>query len=245
MVLVQRGVMFQLKDVINTMMDNLQRKSFVYLKKSELKAKVTKAVALGDPSKQIEANARGAIPDLKNTITSVGGGSHSGHFRSRKSRQTRRSSTCIGHGRSVVEFGSEHQLRSNAVVTTAVARGDLTQKIEISVEGFVGTVNSTVDQLSAFAFEVTRVALEVGTQERQENGFEADQVAFVNVDVQEEILDLKMPVNSMAAQLSTSANEVTQVSLEVRREGILGGQAFVPDVQGMWKVGDFQFPFSL
>ena len=59
-------------------------------------------------------------------------------------------------------------MRSIAVVTTAVARGDLTQKIEISVEGEMstlkGTVNSMVDQLSAFASEVTRVALEVGTQ---------------------------------------------------------------------------------
>ena len=50
------------------------------------------------------------------------------------------------------------------------------------------------------------------------------------------MLDLKMTVNSMVAQLSTLANEVTRVSLEVGTEGILGGQAFVPDVQGMWKV---------
>ncbi len=77
------------------------------------------------------------------------------------------------------------QVRSIAHVTTAVARGDLTQKIEIQVEGEMstlksmvrfaswseriltgepGTVNSMVDQLSAFASEVTRVALEVGTQ---------------------------------------------------------------------------------
>ena len=60
---------------------------------------------------------------------------------------------------------------------------------------------------------------------------------LVNVDVQGEMLDLKMTVNSMVAQLSTLANEVTRVSLEVGTEGILGGQAFVPDVQGMWKVG--------
>jgi osomolarity two-component system sensor histidine kinase NIK1 len=59
---------------------------------------------------------------------------------------------------------------------------------------------------------------------------------LVNVDVQGEMLDLKMTVNSMVAQLSTLANEVTRVSLEVGTEGILGGQAFVPDVQGMWKV---------
>ena len=62
---------------------------------------------------------------------------------------------------------------------------------------------------------------------------------LVNVDVQGEMLDLKMTVNSMVAQLSTLANEVTRVSLEVGTEGILGGQAFVPDVQGMWKVSDF------
>ena len=60
------------------------------------------------------------------------------------------------------------QVRSIAVVTTAVAQGNLTQKVEIEVEGEMatlkGTVNSMVDQLGAFAAEVTRVALEVGTQ---------------------------------------------------------------------------------
>ena len=50
------------------------------------------------------------------------------------------------------------------------------------------------------------------------------------------MLDLKMTVNFMVAQLSTLANEVIRVSLEVGTEGILGGQAFVTDVQGMWKV---------
>ena len=45
-----------------------------------------------------------------------------------------------------------------------------------------------------------------------------------------------MTVNSMVAQLSTLANEVIRVSLEVGTEGILGGQASVPGVQGMWKV---------
>ncbi|KAF8815864.1 hypothetical protein BYT27DRAFT_7248782 [Phlegmacium glaucopus] len=185
-------------------------------------------------------------------ITSVGGGSHSSHFINRKLRQIRRSSTCIGRGWGVVEFGSKHQVWSIAVVTTAVAKGSLTQKIEISVEGEMstlkGTVNeSMVDQLSAFASEVTRVALEVGTQDilggqARVKGVQgtwtdltrnkmtsnlANQVAFVNVDVQD-MLDLKMTVNSMAAQLSTLANEVTQVSLEVRR---LGEHAFVPGVQ--------------
>jgi osomolarity two-component system, sensor histidine kinase NIK1 len=194
------------------------------------------------------------------------------------------------------------QVRSIANVTTAVAKGDLTQKIEIEVEGEMSTlkrtVNSMVDQLSAFASEVTRVALEVGTQgilggqarvegvqgtwadltrnvnvcitpalphpSQIDNGNFLQKMASnltdqvrsisevtkavalgdlsktVEVDVQGEMLDLKMTVNSMVAQLSTLANEVTRVSLEVGTEGLLGGQAFVPDVEGMWKVGRFR-----
>jgi osomolarity two-component system, sensor histidine kinase NIK1 len=191
------------------------------------------------------------------------------------------------------------QVRSIATVTTAVAKGDLTRKIEIQVEGEMATlkttVNSMVDQLSAFASEVTRVALEVGTQGilggqarvegvqgtwadltlnvnvsfrpslamQAPNQFDicpiqkmasnlTDQVRSISevtkavalgdlskqvqVDVQGEMLDLKMTVNSMVNQLSTLANEVTRVSLEVGTEGMLGGQAYVPDVQGMWKV---------
>lgn len=58
----------------------------------------------------------------------------------------------------------------------------------------------------------------------------------INVDVQGEMLELKTTVNQMVARLSILANEVTRVSLEVGTEGIMGGQAFVPDVQGMWKV---------
>ena len=60
------------------------------------------------------------------------------------------------------------QVRSIAKVATAIAKGDLTRKIEIQVEGemttLMGTVNSMVGQLSAFVSEVTSVALEVGTQ---------------------------------------------------------------------------------
>jgi len=60
------------------------------------------------------------------------------------------------------------QVRSIATVTTAVTKGDLTRKIENQVEGEMATVkttvNSMVDQLSVFASEMTRVALEVGTQ---------------------------------------------------------------------------------
>jgi osomolarity two-component system sensor histidine kinase NIK1 len=58
----------------------------------------------------------------------------------------------------------------------------------------------------------------------------------IQIDAQGEMLDLKMTVNFMANQLSTIANEVTRVSLEVGTEGILCRLATVPDLQGTWKV---------
>ena len=58
------------------------------------------------------------------------------------------------------------------------------------------------------------------------------------------MLDLKETVNSMVAQLSSLANEVIRVSIEVGTEGKLGGQAVVPDVKGVWKVSSF-FPYLL
>jgi osomolarity two-component system sensor histidine kinase NIK1 len=58
----------------------------------------------------------------------------------------------------------------------------------------------------------------------------------VQVDAQGEMLDLKMTVNAMVNQLFTLADEVTRVSLQAGTEGILGGQATVPHVQGIWKV---------
>ena len=97
------------------------------------------------------------------------------------------------------------QVRSIAKVTTAVARGDLTQKIDIEVEGEMltlkRTVNSMVDQLSAFASEVTRVALEVGTQgilggqARVEGvqGTWADLTRNVNVSIRSSTIDALTP----------------------------------------------------
>jgi osomolarity two-component system sensor histidine kinase NIK1 len=58
----------------------------------------------------------------------------------------------------------------------------------------------------------------------------------VVVDVRGEMLDLKNTVNSMVTRLHVVANEVTRVSLEVSTEGIHGGRAVVPSVEGMWKV---------
>ncbi|KAH9929248.1 uncharacterized protein B0H18DRAFT_953709 [Fomitopsis serialis] len=147
-------------------------------------------------------------------------------------------------------FKFDDQVRSIAVVTTAVAKGDLTQKIEIEVEErserfCIGShacraggrtqgiwvarrrsrkmATNLTDQVRSIS-EVTKAVA---------NG---DLSRTVNVDVQGEMLDLKTTVNQMVARLSVLASEVTRVSLEVGTEGMMGGQAYVPDVQGMWKV---------
>ncbi|KAI0298323.1 hypothetical protein BC826DRAFT_999267 [Russula brevipes] len=143
-----------------------------------------------------------------------------------------------------------NQVRNIARVTKAVALGDLSKQIDVDARGEIldlkNTVNGMVVRLRALAAEVTRVTLEVGSQgilggqahvpDVEGCGRLGDLSKQVEVDVQGEMLDLKMTVNSMVNQLSTLANEVTRVSLEVGTEGILGGQAYVPDVQGMWKV---------
>ncbi|KAG1880958.1 hypothetical protein F4604DRAFT_1749032 [Suillus subluteus] len=287
---VQGVVMVQLKDVINTMVDKLGQFAKEVTRVSQEVgtegylaglagvvnklaanltsqvrsiAKVTKAVAQGDLSKQIDIGntVNGMVIQLRALAAEnlevgsqgkLGGQAHVPDVQGVWFE--------LVHNVNRMCSSLTDQVRSIANVTAAVARGDLTQKIEIQVEGEMstlkGTVNSMVEQLSAFASEVTRVALEVGTQgilggqarvegvqgtwadlTRNVNVTKAvalgDLSKVVNVDVQGEMLDLKMTVNSMVAQLSALANEVTRVSLEVGTEGILGGQAYVPDVQSM------------
>src|SRR5205823_1430700 len=169
------------------------------------------------------------------------------------------------------------QVRNIAEVTTAVATGDLSKKITVKVKGEIAelkeTINTMVDQLRAFAAEVTRVAREVGTegqlggQARVEgvSGVWKDLTDNVNsmasnltsqvrniadvttavaqgdlsrkitVDVKGEVAALKDTINTMVDQLRSFAAEVTRVAREVGTEGILGGQAQVEGVSGVWK----------
>ncbi|MGA5699166.1 HAMP domain-containing protein [Peterkaempfera bronchialis] len=169
------------------------------------------------------------------------------------------------------------QVRSIAQVATAVARGDLSQKIEVSARGEIlelkSTINTMVDQLSGFAEQVTRVAREVGTEgmlggqadvkgvsgtwkglTESVNVMAANLTAQVRaiaqvttavargdlsqkirVDARGEILELKETINTMVDQLSGFAEQVTRVARDVGTEGILGGQARVPNVAGTWK----------
>src|SRR5437773_2770932 len=149
-------------------------------------AEVTTAVANGDLSKKITADARGEILELKNTINTMV--DQLGAFASEVTRVAREVGTegQLG-GQAVVKGVSgtwkdltdnvnfmasnlTNQVRNIAEVTTAVANGDLTKKITVDVRGEIlelkNTINTMVDQLSAFASEVTRVAREVGTEGR-------------------------------------------------------------------------------
>ncbi len=169
------------------------------------------------------------------------------------------------------------QVRNIAVVTTAVANGDLSQKITVDVRGEVlelkKTINTMVDQLNAFASEVTRVSKEVGTEGKLGGQARVEGVAGIWRDLTEnvnamasnltvqlrdvssvanaiadgdlkkkitaeargEILQIKDVINSMVDRLSVFADEVTRVAREVGTEGVLGGQAKVPNVAGTWK----------
>ena len=256
-------------------------------------ADVTTAVARGDLSKKITVDARGEVLQLKDTINTMV--DQLSAFAAEVTRVAREVGTegklggqaqvegVSGTWRGLTENVNlmadnlTAQVRSIAEVTTAVAKGDLTQKITIETKGEIAqlasTINTMVDQLSAFAAEVTRVAREVGTegmlggQARVEgvsgtwrgltdnvnllannltgqvraiadvttavaNG---DLSRKITVDAKGEIAELKSTINTMVDQLSSFAAEVTRVAREVGTEGKLGVEAEVEDVSGVWR----------
>jgi signal transduction histidine kinase/HAMP domain-containing protein len=104
------------------------------------------------------------------------------------------------------------QVRDIAVVTTAVARGDLTRKVTVDAQGEMlelkQTVNTMVDQLSAFADEVTRVAREVGTEGRLGGQAHVRGVSGVWKDLTDN-------VNFMASNLTSQVRNIAQVTTAV------------------------------
>ena len=98
------------------------------------------------------------------------------------------------------------QVRAIAEVTTAVARGDLSKKITLDVKGEIlelkNTINTMVDQLSTFAAEVTRVALEVGTEGKLGGQAQVKDVAGTWKDLTDN-------VNTMAANLTGKNRDYT------------------------------------
>ncbi len=119
------------------------------------------------------------------------------------------------------------QVRDIAMVTTAVARGDLTRKVTVDAQGEMlqlkQTFNTMVDQLSAFADEVTRVAREVGTEGRLGGQAHVRGVSGVWED-------LTVSVNGMATNLTMQVRNISQVATAVA-EGDLS-QKITVDAQG-------------
>jgi HAMP domain-containing protein/signal transduction histidine kinase/DNA-binding response OmpR family regulator len=256
-------------------------------------ADVTIAVANGDLSKKITVDVRGEILQLKDTMNTMVEQLRS--FASEVTRVAREVGTdgklggqaevpgVAGTWKDLTDSVNAMcgnltaQVRNIAEVTTAVARGDLSRKITVDVKGEIlelkNTINTMVDQLNAFAAEVTRVAREVGTDGKLGGQAQVPGVAGtwkdltdnvnwmasnltgqvrniadvtiavangdlskkITVDVRGEILQLKEAINTMVEQLRSFASEVTRVAREVGTDGKLGGQAVVPGVAGTWK----------
>ena len=104
------------------------------------------------------------------------------------------------------------QVRNIAQVTTAVANGDLTQKITVDAKGEIlelkQTINTMVDQLSSFADEVTRVAREVGTEGKLGGQAEVEGVSGTWRGLTEN-------VNQLAGNLTTQVRAIAEVSTAV------------------------------
>jgi len=280
------GTWKDLTDNVNSMASNLT---------SQVRniAEVTIAVANGDLSKKITVDVRGEILELKETINTMVDQLRS--FAAEVTRVAREVGTdgklggqaqvpgVAGTWKDLTDNVNSMasnltgQVRNIADVATAIARGDLSRKITVDVKGEIlqlkETMNTMVEQLGAFASEVTRVAREVGTEGKlggqaqvlgvagtwkdltdnvnsmasnltgQVRNIADVTIAVANgdlskkitVDVRGEILQLKETINTMVEQLRSFASEVTRVAREVGTEGRLGVQAVVPGVAGTWK----------
>jgi HAMP domain-containing protein len=191
-------------------------------------AEVTTAVARGDLSKKITVDVRGEILELKDTINVMVDQLNA--FASEVTRVAREVGTegKLGGQARVEGVGGTWkeltdnvnlmagnltgQVRNIAEVTTAVAMGDLSKKITVDVKGEIlelkSTINIMVDQLNAFASEVTRVAREVGTEGKL--GGQANVTGVGGT-----WKDLTDNVNFMAANLTGQVRNIAEVTTAV------------------------------
>jgi HAMP domain-containing protein/signal transduction histidine kinase len=217
------GIWKDLTDSVNGMASNLT---------SQVRSisSVATAVANGDLTKKIDVDARGEILELKNTInTMVDTLSAFGDEVTRVAREVGTEGILGGQARvpgvagtwkdlteSVNGMASNltGQVRQIAQVTTAVARGDLSKKIDVDARGEIlelkTTINTMVGQLSAFGDEVTRVAREVGTEGRLGGQARVPGVSGIWKDLTES-------VNLMANNLTSQVRNIAQVATAVTR----------------------------
>jgi HAMP domain-containing protein/signal transduction histidine kinase/CheY-like chemotaxis protein len=164
-------------------------------------AEVTVAVANGDLSKKITVDVRGEILQLKEAINTMVEQLRS--FASEVTRVAR-------------EVGTEGRLGVQAVVPgVAGTWKDLTDSVNTMGSNLTAQVRNIADVTTAVA--------------------RGDLNRKITVDVKGEILELKNTINTMVDQLNAFAGEVSRVAREVGTEGKLGGQAVVPGVAGTWK----------
>ncbi len=191
-------------------------------------ALVTTAVANGDLSQKIVVEAKGEVSELKNTINDMV--DRLRIFADEVTRVAKEVGTegilggqanvpgVAGTWKSLTEnvnamaANLTGQVRNIADVTTAVAKGDLSRKITVSAQGEVlelkSTINTMVDQLNAFASEVTRVAKEVGTEGKLGGQARVEGVAGTWRDLTEN-------VNGMAANLTVQLRDVSAVATAI------------------------------
>jgi len=256
-------------------------------------AEVAIAVANGDMSKKITVDVRGEILQLKETLNTMVDQLRA--FASEVTRVAREVGTdgklggqafvpgVAGTWKDLTDSVNSMtgnltaQVRNIAEVTKAVASGDLSKTVAIDVKGEIldlkNTINVMVEQLNSFAFEVTRVAREVGTEGKLGGQAEVRGVAGTWKDLTDsvnmmasnltnqvrgiakvvtavatgnlkqklsivsrgEVAQLTDTINEMIDTLATFADQVTTVAREVGVEGRLGGQASVPGASGIWK----------
>lgn len=103
---------------------------------------------------------------------------------------------------------------------------------QAKVEGVEGTWKALTDNVNTMAANLTKQVREISNVTKAVAA--GDLGRTVNIHVAGEMLELKETVNRMVAQLSAFSKEVTRVAMDVGTHGILGGQAIVPDVQGIW-----------
>ncbi len=230
------GTWKDLTDNVNSMAGNLT---------SQVRniADVTTAVAKGDLSKKITVDVKGEILALKNTINTMVDQLSS--FASEVTRVAREVGTegklggqaqvkgVAGTWKDLTDNVNSmaanltSQVRNIADVTTAVAKGDLTKKITVDVKGEIlqlkDTINTMVDQLNAFASEVTRVAREVGTEGKLGGQAQVKGVAGTWKDLTDN-------VNSMAANLTSQVRNIADVTTAVAKGDL--SRKITVDVKG-------------
>ncbi|WEK33507.1 MAG: HAMP domain-containing protein [Candidatus Pseudobacter hemicellulosilyticus] len=206
-------------------------------------AEVTTAVAKGDLSRQITVDVKGEILELKNTINTMVDQLNS--FSAEVTRVAREvgSEGKLGGQATVKGVGGvwkdltdsvngmasnlTDQVRNIAEVTTAVARGDLGRKITVDVKGEIlelkNTINTMVEQLNSFSSEVTRVALEVGSEGKLGGQ------AYVP-GVSGTWKNLTDSVNGMASNLTGQVRNIAEVTTAVARGDL--SRKITVDVKG-------------